>query len=89
MKTRVFVPALLGLVLAASSANALTIQNTDAKDYTVMVKPQKGNEIKVSVKANASVDRDCSNGSQIMLGNSHETCGPDLKKVTIKDGKLL
>ncbi|MCA0433241.1 MAG: hypothetical protein LCH46_08245 [Proteobacteria bacterium] len=89
MKTRVFVSALLGLTLAASAANALTIQNTDAKDYTVMLKPLHGKELKVSVKANATINHACKTGSQVMLGDDHETCGTALKKVTIKDGKFL
>ena len=78
----------LGLAGLVTSANALTIQNTDKVPYTLKVTPTGGKAGDVTVKAHATADVDCKTGCAIILGKANTSVDAKTMKLVIKNGKL-
>ena len=83
--------AIAGLALAAavSSANALTVTNSDKTSHTFMVQPQGGKSEKVVLRSNATGTYDCSKGCEVRMGALKMQYDAAVDKLTIKDGKFV
>ena len=88
MKTSVFMASLLVLAGLATAANALTVENKDAKEYTLKWEPKGGTASDVKVAASGKADLDCKAGGTVMLGTAKAECTDKTKDLTIKDGKF-
>ncbi|CAN5515041.1 hypothetical protein BH10PSE7_BH10PSE7_01160 [soil metagenome] len=88
MRTRVLVAGALALAATISSANALTVTNSDKIAHKFMVAPSGGKQTNVMLKAAASGTYDCAKGCQLKMGAKKLDVTANTDKVWIKGGKF-
>ena len=68
MRTHFLIVAALALSATVTSANALTLVNSDKVSHAVIVTPQGGKAHRLVIKANRVVSYDCAKGCELKLG---------------------
>jgi hypothetical protein len=89
MRTHLLIAAALALGATITSANALTLVNSDKVSHAVMITPQGGKAHKLVIKANHSGKYDCAKGCEVQLGKEKAHYDSKIEKITIKGGKFV
>jgi hypothetical protein len=89
MRIPLLIAAALALSAAVTSANALTVVNSDKTSHAVMVTPMGGKAHKLIIKARHSGRYDCAKGCELRLGASKAHFGGKVQKIWIKGGKFV
>jgi hypothetical protein len=89
MRTHLLIAAALALSATVTSANALTVVNSDKVSHAVMVIPQGGKAHKLVIKANQSGTYDCAKGCELKLGKEKAHYDAKTQKIMIKGGKFV
>jgi hypothetical protein len=89
MRTHLLIAAALALSATVTSANALTVVNSDKVTRAVMVTPQGGKSHRLVIKANHSGSYDCTKGCQLKLGSHKAHYDAKVQKIWIKGGKFV
>jgi len=89
MRTHLLIAAVLALAATVTSANALTVVNSDKTSHAVMVTPQGGKVHKLIIKASGSANYDCAKGCDLKLGAEKAHYDSKTQKIMIKDGKFV
>lgn len=89
MRSHLLVAAALALAATVTSANALSIVNTDKTSHTFMLTPAGGKAAKVVLKASASGTYDCSKGCEVRMGALKSNYDASVQKLEIKGGKFV
>ena len=89
MRTHLLIAAALALAATVTSANALTVTNSDKTSHAVMVTPQGGKAHRLVIKANHSGSYDCAKGCQLKLGTHKAHYDAKIQKIWIKGGKFV
>lgn len=88
MRTHILIAAALALAATVTSANALTVVNSDKTSHAVMVTPQGGKVHKLIIKASRSASYDCAKGCELRLGAEKAHYDAKVQKIMIKGGKF-
>jgi hypothetical protein len=88
MRTHLLIAAALVLSATITSANALTLVNSDKVSHAVMITPQGGKAHKLVIKSNHSGTYDCAKGCDVQLGKEKAHYDAKTMKITIKGGKF-
>ena len=88
MRTHFLIVAALALSATVTSANALTLVNSDKVSHAVMVTPQGGKAHRLVIKANHVVSYDCAKGCELKLGTHKAHYDAKIQKIWIKGGKF-
>lgn len=88
MKIRFIAASLIAITTAATAANALTIENKDAKEYKLSVQLADGSTTAVDVKAKGMAEANCKDGCTIIMGEMQHPVTDDTSKIVIKHGKI-
>jgi hypothetical protein len=88
LRTHILIAAALALAATVTSANALTVVNSDKTSHAVMITPQGGKVHKVIIKASGSASYDCAKGCELRLGAEKAHYDAKVQKITIKGGKF-
>ncbi|MGE0006550.1 MAG: hypothetical protein AB7S92_13270 [Parvibaculaceae bacterium] len=89
MRTHLLIAAALALSASVTSANALTVVNSDKVTRAVMVTPQGGKAHRLVIKASHTGHYDCAKGCDLRLGAQKAHFGGKVEKIWIKGGKLV
>ena len=89
MRTHLLIAAALALSATVTSANALTVVNTDKVTHAVVVIPQGGKAHRLMIKANHSGRYDCVKGCELKLGTHKAHYNAKTQKIWIKDGRFV
>ena len=89
MRTHLLIAAALALGATVTSANALTVVNSDKVSHAVMVTPQGGKVHRLVIKANHSGTYDCAKGCELKLGSQKAHYDSKIQKIWIKGGKFV
>jgi hypothetical protein len=89
MRTHLLIAAALALSATVSSANALTVVNSDKTSHAVMVTPQGGKVHKLIIKASRSASYNCAKGCELRLGAEKAHYDAKIHKIIIKGGKFI
>jgi len=88
LRTHILIAAALALAATVTSANALTVVNSDKTSHAVMITPQGGKVLKVIIKASASASYNCAKGCELRLGAEKAHYDAKVQKIMIKGGKF-
>jgi hypothetical protein len=88
MRTHFLIAAALALSATVTSANALTVVDSDKVSHAVMVTPQGGKAHRLVIKANGAGSYDCAKGCELKLGPQKAHYDGKTQKIRIKDGKF-
>ena len=89
MRTQLLIAAALVLGATVTSANALTVVNSDKVSHAVMVTPQGGKVHRLVIKANHSGTYNCAKGCELKLGSQKAHYDSKIQKIWIKSGKFV
>jgi hypothetical protein len=89
MRTHLLIAAALALSATVTSANALTLVNSDKVSHAVMVTPHGGKAHRLVIKANHAGSYDCAKGCELRLGSHKAHFDAKTQKIWIKDGKFV
>jgi hypothetical protein len=89
MRTHILIAAALALAATVTSANALTVVNSDKTSHAVMVTPQGGKVHKLIIKASRSASYNCVKGCELRLGAEKAHYDAKIHKIMIKNGKFI
>jgi hypothetical protein len=89
MRTHILIAAALALSATVTSANALTLINSDKVSHAVMVTPQGGKIHRLVIKANHAGRYDCAKGCEFRLGSQRAHYDSKTQKVWIKSGRFV
>ena len=89
MRTHILIAAALALAATVTSANALTVVNSDKTSHAVMVTPQGGKVHKLIIKASRSASYNCAKGCELRLGAEKAHYDTKIHKIMIKGGKFI
>jgi hypothetical protein len=89
MRTHLLIAAALALAATVTSANALTVVNSDKTSHAVMVTPQGGKVHKLIIKASRSASYNCAKGCELRLGAEKAHYDAKIHKIMIKGGKFI
>ncbi|WP_119268917.1 hypothetical protein [Taklimakanibacter deserti] len=89
MRTHLLIAVALALGATVTSANALTVTNSDKTSHTFMLTPEGGKAEKVVIKSKATGTYDCSKGCEVRMGALKSKYDASVDKLTIKDGKFV
>lgn len=89
MRTHLLIATALALSAAVTSANALTVTNSDKTSHTFLVTPQGGKAEKVVLKSKATGTYDCNKGCELRMGAFKSKYDAGVDKLSIKDGKFV
>jgi hypothetical protein len=89
MRTHILIAAALALAATVTSANALTVVNSDKTSHAVMVTPQGGKVHKLIIKASHSASYNCAKGCELRLGAEKAHYDAKIHKIMIKGGKFI
>ncbi|HTN96484.1 MAG TPA: hypothetical protein VL101_05875 [Nordella sp.] len=89
MRTHLLVAAALALAATVTSANALSIVNTDKTNHAVMATPAGGKLHKFVIKAQHTSNYNCSKGCELELGGQKAHFNGKIHKIWIKGGKFV
>jgi hypothetical protein len=89
MRTHLLIAAALALSATVTSANALTVVNSDKVSQAVTVTPQGGKAHRLVIKANRSGGYDCAKGCELRLGAHKAHFDAKTHKIWIKAGKFV
>ncbi len=89
MRGHLLVAAALALAATVTSANALSIVNTDKTSHAVMATPDGGKAHKIVIKAQHAGTYNCSKGCELRLGGEKAHFNGKVHKILIKDGKFV
>jgi hypothetical protein len=89
MRTQLLIAAALALSATITSANALTVVNSDKVTHAVMVIPQGGKAHRLVIKANHAGTYNCAKGCELKLGAQKAHYNAKIQKVWIKGGKFV
>jgi hypothetical protein len=89
MRTHLLIAAALALAATVTSANALTVVNSDKTSHVVMVTPEGGKAHKIIIKASHSAKYDCAKGCELRLGARKAHYDAKIQKIQIKAGKFV
>ena len=89
MRTPILVAAALALAATVTSANALSIVNTDKTNHAVMAMPTGGKEHKIVIKGQHTSHFNCAKGCELQLGSEKAHFDGKTQKIMIKDGKFV
>jgi hypothetical protein len=89
MRTHLLIAAALALAATVTSANALTVTNSDKTSHAVMVTPQGGKVHKIVIKGSHSANYNCAKGCELRLGAEKAHYDSKIQKIMIKDGKFI
>lgn len=89
MRTHLLIAAALALAATVTSANALTVTNSDKTSHAVMVTPEGGKVHKLVIKASHSAKYDCTKGCELKLGAEKAHYDSKIQKILIKGGKFV
>jgi hypothetical protein len=89
MRTHLLIAAALALAATVTSANALTVVNSDKTSHAVMVTPEGGKAHRIVIKAGHSAKYDCAKGCELRLGAEKAHYDAKIQKIQIKAGKFV
>ncbi|WP_119391636.1 hypothetical protein [Taklimakanibacter lacteus] len=89
MRAHLLIAAALALATTVSSANALTLVNSDKTSHAVMVTPQGGKTHKLVIKGRHSANYKCARGCELRLGAGKAHYDAKVQKIWIKGGKFV
>lgn len=89
MRTHLLIAAALALATTVSSANALTVVNSDKTSHAVTVTPQGGKAHKFVIKGSHSGTYRCAKGCDLQLGANKAHYDAKVRKIWIKSGKFV
>jgi hypothetical protein len=89
MRTQLLIAAALALSATVTSANALTVVNSDKVGHAVMVTPQGGKAHRLVIKANQAGNYDCAKGCELKLGTHKAHYDAKTQKIRIKGGMFV
>jgi hypothetical protein len=89
MRAHLLIAAALALAATVTSANALTVVNSDKTSHAVMVTPEGGKAHKIIIKARHSAKYDCAKGCELRLGAEKAHYDAKIQKIQIKAGKFV
>jgi hypothetical protein len=89
MRTHLLIAAALALGATVTSANALTVVNSDKITHAVMVTPQGGKVHRLVIKAKHSGTYNCAKGCELKLGSQKVHYNSKTQKIWIKGGKFV
>ena len=89
MRAHVLVAAALALAATVTSANALSIVNTDKTNHAVMATPAGGKAHELVIKARHTANVDCAKGCELKLGVAKTHFDGKIHKIWIKGGKFV
>ena len=89
MRTHLLIAAALALSATVTSANALTVVNSDKVSHAVLVIPQGGKAHHMMIKANHSASYNCAKGCELKLGAHKAHYDSKIQKIWIKGGKFV
>jgi hypothetical protein len=89
MRTHLLIAAALALGVTVTSANALTLVNSDKASHAVLITPMGGKAHKLVIKGNQSGTADCAKGCDVQLGKEKAHYDATTQKIMIKDGKFV
>jgi hypothetical protein len=89
MRTHLLIATALALGVTVTSANALTVVNSDKVSHAVMVTPQGGKTHRLVIKANHAGTYNCAKGCELKLGSHKAHYNAKIQKIWIKGGKFV
>lgn len=89
MRGHLLVAAALALAATVTSANALSIVNTDKTNHDVVATADGGKTHKIVVKAQHASTFKCPKGCELQIGDQKEHFDGKVHKILIKDGKFV
>ena len=89
MRTHLLIAVALALGATVTSANALTLVNSDKASHALLITPQGGKVHKLVIKGNHSGTADCAKGCEVQLGKEKAHYDSKTQKIMIKGGKLV
>jgi hypothetical protein len=89
VRTHLLIAAALALSATVTSANALTVVNSDKVSHAVMVITQGGKAHRLVIKANHSGSYNCAKGCELKLGTHKAHYNSKIQKIWIKGGKFV
>jgi phage gp45-like len=89
MRTQLLIAAALALSATVTSANALTVVNSDKVGHAVMVTPQGGKAHRLVIKASHAGNYNCARGCELKLGTHKAHYDAKTQKIRIKGGMFV
>jgi hypothetical protein len=89
MRGHLLVAATLALAATVTSANALSIVNTDKANHAIMAKPNGGKVHEFVIKARQTGHINCAKGCELQLGVAKTHFDGKIHKIWIKSGKFV
>ena len=89
MRTQLLIAAAFALSATVTSANALTVVNSDKVSHAVMVTPHGGKTHRLVIKANHTGNYNCAKGCELKLGAQKAHYDAKTQKIWIKDGRFI
>lgn len=89
MRAHLLVAAALALAATVTSANALSIVNTDKANHAIMATPNGGKAHEFVIKARHTGHISCTKGCELQLGVAKTHFDGKVHKIWIKGGKFV
>ena len=89
MRTHLLIAAAFALSATVTSANALTVVNSDKVSHAVMVTPQGGKTHRLVIKASHAGSYDCAKGCELRLGTHKAHYDARIQKIWIRGGRFV
>lgn len=89
MRGHLLVAAALALAATVTSANALSIVNTDKASHAVTATPAGGKAHEYVIKARQTGHINCAKGCELQLGVAKAHFDGKVHKIWIKSGKFV